>query len=198
MRHKGKTNPPGRQKIIKALSSLMDYKNFYAITTAEIAETAGVTEGLIYKYFKDKNDLLFQVLHLHFREFHKDVVQQLESCDSCMEKLETIIQASLESYAANRVFAKILLLEVRNSPSYFDSDAYDMVRVYSATILRIIEEGIESGELRPETDPYVLRKTLLGAIEHGCLGEVIFGRELDVDETTSAITHILFYGVKKI
>lgn len=197
MRHKGKTNPPGRQKIIKALTSLMDNKNFYTITTAEIAATAGVTEGLIYKYFQDKNDLLFQVLHLHFRDFHEGVVRQLESCDSCMEKLETIIRASLESYAANRVFAKILLLEVRNSPSYFQSDAYDMVRVYSATILRIIEEGVASGELRPETDPYILRKTLLGAIEHGCLGEIIFGRELNVDEITSAITHILFYGVKK-
>lgn len=197
MRHKGKTNPPGRQKIIKALSALMDSKNFYTITTAEIAETAGVTEGLIYKYFKDKNDLLYQVLHLHFTEFHDDVVKQLEACDSCMEKLETIIRASLESYTANRVFAKILLLEVRNSPSYFESDAYEIVRVYSATILKIIEEGIAAGELRQETDPHALRKTLLGAIEHGCLGEVIFGRELDVNVTTSAITNILFYGVIK-
>ena len=51
MKHKGNTNPPGRQRIIEALTQLMWTKDFNSVTTAEIAEQAGVTEGLIYKYF---------------------------------------------------------------------------------------------------------------------------------------------------
>lgn len=196
MRHKGKTNPPGRKKIISALMQLLESKNFHAITTAEIAQTAGVTEGLIYRYFKDKNDLLYNVLHLHFTTFHNRVVQRLETCGSSMMKLEAIIQASLESYSSNPVFARILLLEVRNSPSYFKSEAYQVVRLFAATILAIIEDGIASGEMRKDTDPRILQKILLGAVEHACLAEVIFGKELDVETTTSAIVHTLFYGVK--
>jgi TetR/AcrR family fatty acid metabolism transcriptional regulator len=69
MKHKGKTNPPGRIKIIKSFSRLMKEKDFHSITTAEIAGNAKVTEGLIYKYFKDKKDLLYQVLNDHFAEF---------------------------------------------------------------------------------------------------------------------------------
>ena len=52
--------PPGRVKIVQALVGLLVRKDFNAITTAEIAKTAGVTEALIYKYFKDKRDLLYQ------------------------------------------------------------------------------------------------------------------------------------------
>ena len=57
-----KPAPPGQIKIIQALNLLLEEKEFGAITTAEIAKTAGVTEALIYKYFKDKRDLLHQVL----------------------------------------------------------------------------------------------------------------------------------------
>ncbi|MBE9545213.1 MAG: TetR/AcrR family transcriptional regulator, partial [Proteobacteria bacterium] len=59
---KEKPLPPGRIKIAQALKYLLEEKEFSAITTAEIAKNAGVTEALIYKYFKDKRDLLHQVL----------------------------------------------------------------------------------------------------------------------------------------
>ena len=41
MKHRGNTNPPGRQKIIEALTRLMWTKEFHSVTTAEIAELAG-------------------------------------------------------------------------------------------------------------------------------------------------------------
>ena len=196
MKHKGKTNPPGRIKIIESFFSLMKEKDFHSITTAEIARNAEVTEGLIYKYFKDKKDLLYQVLNDHFSEFLAKIENRVAREKSCVVQLEVIIFSSLESYAANRVFAKILLLEVRNSLGYFNSGAYEMVRKYAGIIINIIEDGIKKKELKPDTDPYLLRKVILGAIEHACLGEIIFGRELDIDLASKGITNIVFNGVK--
>jgi len=196
MKHKGKTNPPGRQKIIDSISNLLITKDFHSITTAEIAENAGVTEGLIYKYFKDKKDLLYQVLYQDFSQFQAMVLKRIDGKKSCIEKLETIIHTTLESYISNKVLAKILLLEVRSSPIYFNTEAYEMVRVYSRTILEIINEGIERGEIKAEIDASLLRKIILGAIEHACLGEVIFEKDLDVTTISANISNILFNGVK--
>ncbi|SLM28589.1 HTH-type transcriptional regulator (TetR-family protein) [Desulfamplus magnetovallimortis] len=188
--------PPGRIKIMNALSELMREKDFHSITTAEIASTAGVTEGLIYKYFKDKKDLLYQVLDGHFHEFHDHIVKMIAPCSSAIEKLSIIIRTTLKSYAANRVFAKILLLEVRNSPNYFESDAYNMVRIYSGTILEIINQGMASGELKPDINPFALRQVILGSIEHACLGEVIFGKTLNTETVSDHICNIIFQGVQ--
>ncbi len=196
MRHERKTNPPGRVRIMQSLSGLMAKKDFHSITTAEIARNAGVTEGLIYKYFSDKKDLLYQVLKEHFELFQKKVELKISQAPTCTGKIEVIIHTSLESYAANRVFSRILLLEVRNSSDFFKSSAYKMVRAYSRTILTIIEQGIQKGELKPDTDPVILRKVILGAIEHACLGEIIFGRELDINEVSRGISTIIFQGVK--
>jgi len=197
MKHKGKTNPPGRIKIIKSFSSLMKEKDFHSITIAEIAGNAEVTEGLIYKYFKDKKDLLYQVLNDHFSEFQAKIENRVAMEETCIDKLKVIIFSSLESYAENRVFSKILLLEVRNSLDYFNSGAYEMVRLYAGTIFNIIEDGINNKELKSDTDPYLLRKVILGAIEHACLGEIIFGRELDIDQVSYGIADIVFNGVKE-
>ena len=196
MKHKGKTNPPGRIKIMKSFSSLMAQKDFHSITTAQIAKNAQVTEGLIYKYFKDKKDLLYQVLNEHLLQFQVKIENAIAEEKSCIRQLEIIIFSSLESYVQNRIFSRILLLEVRNSLDFFDSTTYELVRKYSCTILEIIEKGIKTGELKSDLDALILRKLILGAIEHACLGEVIFGRELDIDKVSSGISNIVFNGAK--
>ncbi len=72
-----------------------------------------------------------------------------------------------------------------------------MARKYSRTILKIIEKGIEIGEIKSDVDPYILRKVILGAIEHACLGEIIFGKELDIDDVSTGISGIVFNGAKQ-
>ena len=196
MKRKVKTNPPGRVKIMKALSALMIKRDFHSITTAEIAATAEVAEALIYKYFKDKKDLLHQVLSELFAEFNAVLESEIYAAEGSVTKLRILIHKSLEHYAANRVFAKILFLEVRSSPRFFESDAYESVKVYAREILKIINAGIETGELRRGVDPITLRKVILGSIEHACLGEVIFGRELDIEAVTDQIVDIVFEGAK--
>ncbi len=196
MKKKCKIDPPGKIKIMKSLSQLMAKKDFHSITTFEIAKTAEVTEALIYKYFKDKKDLLYEVLYELFIEFNTVFDDQVMQKKTCIEKLEVVIAASLSTYDGNRVFAKILFLEVRNSPGFFKTKAYDCIRTYSKKILDIIESGMENGEFKPGIDPVIFRKIILGAIEHACLGEIIFEKELDIDTVTKGIISIVFEGAK--
>jgi len=196
MKHKGHTNPPGRQKIIEALTQLMQTRDFHSVTTAEIAQRAGVTEGLIYKYFSSKKDLLYQVLDDLFARFNEAVLERIAGTSSAIQQLDIIIASSIEYYAANRVFARILLLEVRNSQDYFASEAYERVKTYARRIRDIIDTGIANGEIKCDIDPQILRNVILGAIEHACLGEIIFSRKLDAQVVTQSISTILFNGAK--
>ncbi|MDY0220515.1 MAG: TetR/AcrR family transcriptional regulator [Desulfobacterium sp.] len=193
-----KPSPPGRTKIMKALAKLLKTKNFHSITTAQIAAQAGVTEGLIYKYFKDKRDLLYEVLNDHFKSFLVGIDRAINDEISSLARLSIIIKTTIESYAANRVFARILLIEVRNNPDYFNCDAYSLVRIYAATILEIIRQGQGNGEINRDVDPYVFRQVILGAIEHACLGQVLFGSTMDTTQVSDEISRILFKGVESL
>jgi len=143
-----KSLPPGRLKIAEALRSLLEKKDFNSITTAEIARTAGVTEALIYKYFRDKRDLLHQVLAEYFEQYMIQFEKDLKGARGSLNKIRKTIWSHINVYSTDRVFAKILLLEVRSNPDYFKSRPYKLVKKYSRIVRDIIEEGMKSGEIR--------------------------------------------------
>jgi AcrR family transcriptional regulator len=191
-----KSPPPGRIKIMQALKLLLERKEFGAVTTAEIAKQAGVTEALIYKYFKDKRDLLHQVLREYLEQYQVQVENDLKGIKGALNKLRKLIWSHINVYTTNRVFAKILLLEVRNHPDYYKSETYDLVKIYSDTVLRIIEEGIRDREIREDLDPKFIRLGIIGSIEQVCLSGVVFDREISPDDITESLCEFIFKGIE--
>ncbi|RLB16548.1 MAG: TetR/AcrR family transcriptional regulator, partial [Deltaproteobacteria bacterium] len=123
--------PPGRIRIANALRLLLDKKDFGSITTTEIAETAGVTEALIYKYFKDKRDLLYQVLREYMEHYDPRIKTDVRGIKGALNKLRKLMWSHLNVYAKDRVFAKILLLQVRSFSDYSTSEPYMLVKRFS-------------------------------------------------------------------
>ena len=189
--------PPGRIKIVGALKALLVEKEFGAITTAEIARSAGVTEALIYKYFKDKRDLLHQILSEYLEQYRAQIRQDLKGIKGTLNKLRKLIWSHINVYATNRVFAKILLIEVRNYPDYYKSETYGRVKEYSNIVLRIINEGIQNREIRDDLPPRLLRHCILGSIEQVCLSGITFSKNIDPDVLTEQLCAFIFKGIER-
>jgi len=189
--------PPGREKIVKALRMLLEKKDFNNITIAEIARLAGVTEPLIYKYFKDKRDLLHQVLSEHFEDFVLQTVVEIEKTEGTLNKLRRMIWYHIYCYATDRIFAKILLLEVRNCSDYYRSKPYKMIKKYSKIVLEVIEEGIRGGEIRKDLPSRFIRQVIFGGIEHVCLMGVVFNKEFNPDILAENLCRVLFDGIRE-
>ncbi len=194
---KARPSPPGRLKIVASLKTLLAEKDFGAITTAEIAKTAGVTEALIYKYFKDKRDLLHQILSEYLEQYRAQITYDLKGIKGAFNKLRKLIWSHINVYATNRVFAKILLIEVRNYPDYYKSETYERVREYSDIVLNILEEGIRNKEIRNDISPKLMRHGILGSIEQICLSGITFGRVIDPDDLTEQLCEFIFKGIKR-
>ena len=195
-RTREKPYPPGRIKIANAFISLLEQKEFSAITTAEIAKKAGVTEALIYKYFEDKRGLLHQVLKEYLEQYLVQFERDLKGIKGALNKIRKLIWGHISVYSANRVFAKILFLEVRNHLDYYSSDTYQLIRSYSKILLEIIHEGVANGEIRDDVPPKLIRQVIFGSIEHVCLTGVIFKGEISPDDLTEDLCKFIFRGIE--
>ena len=187
--------PPGRTKIADALRVLLEKKDFGAITTAEIAKTAGVAEALIYKYFKDKRDLLYQLLSEYLEHYDVLFERDLRGIKGALNKLRKLIWSHINVYATDRVFAKILLLDVRSFSDYYTSDPYKLVKKYTEILLEIIQEGIKTQEIRDDIPPVFLRQAILGSIENVCLTRVVFDQKIFPDDLTEKLCEFVFKGI---
>jgi TetR/AcrR family transcriptional regulator, fatty acid metabolism regulator protein len=190
-----KPHPPGKAKIMAALRTLLGEKEFVSITISDIARNAGVTEALIYKYFKDKRDLLHQVLAEYLNFYITGTENEVRAIKGPLNQLRKLIWSHINMYDSNRVFARILLLEVRNYADYFLSDAYQMVKRYTDFLLAVIEEGMKDGSIRRDIPAVAIRQLILGGIEHACLPATIFSRSIDPDKTAGNLCAIILEGI---
>ena len=191
------SSQPSKVKLANAMNRLLRDKDFNSITTAEISRVAGANEALIFRHFKDKRGLLHHVLHEHLLEFNADMRSDLKREEGALNKLSSLIRNHIKMYDSNRVFAKILLLEVRNYPDYFESATYWLVKFYSKLITDIIKEGVEEGDIRDDIPPESIRDLILGGIEHFCMAAVIFKHEMSVDASVEQLQKLIFSGIKK-
>ncbi len=106
IRPKARSQPPGRIKIMNALRFLLEEKEFSAITWAEIAQTAGVNEGLIYKYFKDSRNLLHQVLNEYLEGYVESSKFDLKGIEGSLNKLRKLIWSTINPWSRNRVLPR--------------------------------------------------------------------------------------------
>ncbi len=191
--------PPGGVKIMEALRQLLQEKDFNSITTAEISRVAGVNEALLYRYFKDKRGLLHKVLAEYLRDYILEIQRDVGRVrGGTVNKLKRLVHGTISFYEKNRIFSKILLLEVRNYPGYFESEAYELVKEYARFISKILDEGVRNLEIREDIPISCLRHVILGSIEHACLNWIIFDRKVAGEPLSRNICEAVFTGITKV
>ncbi len=189
--------PVGGVKIREAFKALLEEKEFNAITTAQISRKSGVNEALIYKYFGDKRGLLHQVLRDYLDEYLGVMESELKGIKGTFNRLKKIVWSQMNLYETKRVLAKILLLEVRNYPGYFESESYGQVQRYSGIVTEVLKEGIKNGEIRSDIPVTSMRQVILGGVEHLCLPKIIYGKPYSAKELTKELCMAVFQGIAK-
>ena len=186
-----------RSHIIETMKKLLIEKEYISITTSEVAKRAGVNEGLIYHYFESKDDLFWSVVEEYMFKYVKFVEIHIQGAKGALNKIRNFIWANIYMLSKGRVRGKLLLLEVRNNPQYYKTKAYALSVTNSSILLNLINEGIASGEISETINPYSLRNTIIGALEHAVLPIIIHEKNRDVDVLTDQICEIIFSGITR-
>jgi len=76
-----------RGQILRAAVKLFSDKGYYTTTISQIAREAGMSTGLIYQYFGDKDDILLLSLKLVLETYEKEIPPRLEGIKHPVERL---------------------------------------------------------------------------------------------------------------
>jgi len=82
-----------RGQVLRAAVKLFSEKGYYTTTIQQIARAAGVSIGLIYQYFGDKDDVLFLSLKLVLESYEKEIPLRLEGIEHPVERLCMAVRA---------------------------------------------------------------------------------------------------------
>lgn len=101
-------------RILKTAEILFSEKGFEGTTTREIAETAGVNKAMIFYYFKNKEELYFEVLNDMFTSLTRRLYPIFKASMPYKKKIEKFVGEVFDYLASRPTFCKITQRESIN------------------------------------------------------------------------------------
>ena len=186
-----------KEQILKAAERVFARKGFHEVTISEIAQEAKVSDATIYEYFSNKEDLLFSITGSETERGKQELEHNLKYMRGASNKLRGFIYHQLLFYQNNPDWAAVVMLILKQYRKYLETDAYQTIREWARIVTQIVEEGIDSGEFKPDTNPYLVRSVILGTIEHAVIAHLLIGRYQDLMELVDPLTDLVIAGIRK-
>jgi TetR/AcrR family fatty acid metabolism transcriptional regulator len=162
-----------RRQILDAAVKVFARRGFTQCRVSDIADEAGVAYGLLYHYFRSKDEVL-DTLFLERWSVMVDVIAEVDQREaSAREKLEAVASFIVESYRHDPDLMKVIIVEVTRAANTFGrTHIVEIQRAFDG-IAGIIEKGQASGELRTAVTPLFGAMAFYGAIEQVLTGWIL-------------------------
>jgi len=139
-----------KEQVIAATRKCIVEKGVLHLSVKDVAAEAGVSTGVIYYYFKNKQDLLLQVLKETFHRSHERVILTLAPLESARDKLfKHVENISIVPYDNPEFFPLLMnyLAQARNSPEFAD-----IIKKFFGNLRSFIREYLNQGIMGNEID----------------------------------------------
>ncbi|MFA5399133.1 MAG: TetR/AcrR family transcriptional regulator [Dehalococcoidia bacterium] len=154
--------------IMHAALDIFSKEDFEKATMRYIAEKANVTTSIIYKHFKNKDDLYVQLISTIIERTSRELDMHLTGLADTRNKIYRMTHYYLNYFQDNIHIARLVYARTNLSYWYEFEKAYKTARTSGSLFLRIMEEGQRKGELRSDLD-----LNMLGHIYHGALRHMV-------------------------
>ena len=151
-------------KILKSAGAVFAEYGFYKSTISQIAAQAGVADGTLYLYFKNKDDILYQFITFKTNDVFEKMRAAVKQGKNAEEKLRRLIRCHLEEFQNDKNMAIIFQSEVRYLRD-IQSQIKDISKMYLDLLSDIIEQGQIEGSMRQDLFVGLVKRFILGAVE---------------------------------
>jgi AcrR family transcriptional regulator len=170
-----------RRQILDAAVRVFARQGFHATRVSDIADEAGVAYGLVYHYFKSKDEVLNEL----FAERWSLLLAAIEETDRAggphRARLAAVASFIIDSYRHDPELMKVIIVEVTRAANSFGQTHLPEIRSAYQSIAKIVAEGQEAGAFRRDIDPMFASMAFYGAVE-----QLLSGWIFDVIPTTAA------------
>jgi TetR/AcrR family fatty acid metabolism transcriptional regulator len=168
-----------RGQILAAAVKVFAKKGFHASRVGDVAEEAGVAYGLVYHYYKSKEDLLETIFRTTWTEMLARVREVEEAGVPASEAVRQVTALLLRTWRRDPDLVRVLVREVTRS-QHVQREVEEITHAMQA-LEDLVRRGQESGEFRADLDPRLAAVVFYGALDEVLTGWVL-GQLPDRDE----------------
>lgn len=184
------------ESILLAAIRVFARTGFFNSKVNDVAREAGVADGTVYLYFKNKDDLLVSIFNYTMDEAIEVAGKELAKTEDPVEKLQILARLHLKMMGRDEHLARVFQVEVRQM-KFMEQFSTTKLSVYFEFIRNAIEQGQKMGIFRAVIDPQIAAKVLYGALDEMVTNWVLSRKKGDLSEMADPMLEIFLNGVKK-
>jgi AcrR family transcriptional regulator len=159
-----------RRQILDAAIRVFARRGFHACRVSDIADEANVAYGLVYHYFRSKDEVL-DTLFLDRWNVLLAVVSEIDGREiPARQKLHAIAGFIIDSYRHDPDLMKVIIVEVTRAANSFGRTHLGKIREAYALIAEIVAKAQADGSFKREVTPEFAALAFYGAIEQVLTG----------------------------
>ncbi|WP_336321706.1 TetR/AcrR family transcriptional regulator [Streptomyces lavendofoliae] len=138
--------PDAARRLLVAAVEAFAERGYHATTTRDIAGRAGMSPAALYIHYKTKEELLHRISRIgHVKALH--ILQAAaDGPGTAAERLADAVRSFVRWHAGRRTTARVVQYELDSLGDEHRAEIFELRRRSDATVRRIINEGVASGE----------------------------------------------------
>nr|WP_303649745.1 TetR/AcrR family transcriptional regulator [Desulfobotulus pelophilus] len=169
-------------------------RGVFRATISEIAREAGVADGTIYLYFKNKDDILARFFEARADDIFLRFRKAIDGAGTAREKFARLITCHLEAFQEDREMAVVFQAESRKIHAMAEQVNAISSR-YRELIAEIIEEGQAEGLIRKDLYLALVKRFILGAVDEVVSTWVLAEGKYDLVSMADPLVDLFIRGI---
>jgi TetR/AcrR family fatty acid metabolism transcriptional regulator len=188
-----------RRMILDAAVIAFAKRGFHACRVSDIADEANVAYGLVYHYFRSKDEVL-DTLFLDRWNVLLDVISAIDGQEMPVrDKLYAIAGFIVDSYRRDPDLMKVIIVEVTRAANSFGRTHLGKIREAYALIADIVAKAQADGAFKRDVTPEFAALAFYGAIEQvltGWIFDMLPHGEAEFDQAKAFIVETICGGLE--
>jgi len=182
-------------RILEAAVKVFAEQGFHQSTISQIAREAGVADGTIYLYFKNKDDILVQFFNYKTKLVFDRFREEVDKADNCFDKLRNLIRRHLEEFQNDRNMAVLYQAETHQNSRLVEEQIRDMSKLYLDIVSEIVEQGQEEGGIRKDIYVGLVKRFILGGVDEVINTWLHSGGKYDLVSMADPLVDLFIRGI---
>lgn len=179
-----------RGRLLQAAEEAFGSRGYHRAGISDITRAAGVAQGTFYSYFRNKEDVLRELVRNMGRDVRAHLATEVVGADSRLEAEARGLRAFL-AYVAGHPWMYRVLQEAQ----FVDEGIYrDYYEAFGESYLRLLVSAQEAGEIRPG-DNAVRVWALMGMAHFLGLRYGLWQRDVPLDRVVDTVRDLLQHGL---
>jgi len=181
--------------ILEAAVKVFARQGFYQSTVAQIAKEAGVADGTIYLYFKNKDDILVQFFSYRTKQVFDRFRAEVKKADNTLDKLRNLIRRHLTEFQRDRDMAVVYQVETHQNSRLAEAQIREMSQMYQDLLAEIVELGQQEGSIRKDLYVGLVKRFILGAVDEVINTWLHSEKEYDLVSMADPLVDLFIRGI---